>query len=504
MATNLWTVLPNRPVATQIISAGDGPTLITNTDLNNTVFLGDTDSIKATDPQGINPLGPNGSVSVDGKNDLFVVNGNATPVVVATLTGGLSNFLGITQGGGALAIPAIRSPNFGPTTGWEILQNGSAIFRSITLPAGSGGATVFAQSTTPTANNVNDLWINTGNNNEILTWNGSSWVAQQLGTSAISNGAITTALLAAGIVYAGIINGTTVSAATINGSTFNGTDFIFNSSGLFFYSGTPALGNLVLTIGTTSAGTDGFGNAYAAGNIVVYNSSTAFTVIKASSAGNLLLGAGSSAGAGLELPAQSATPTSSTSILYADSSGNISYRNGSGGFNGHLVNSLNTDITVRTVTSTTATQISGLFTIPANDMQVGAIYRFKCEGGGTQGSTAQAFGLLAALNGTGIASSGFSGNQIAISTAFTWWVECKLIIITTGVSGTCKMIITGGVSTSGRPTQTQAGPFGAFSTTAQSIDTTSSNTVSVLANVGSTTGAPTINGIYSTLERIGS
>ena len=50
---------------------------------------------------------------------------------------------------------------------------------------------------------------------------------------------------------------------TIRG-TFNGTNYIINSSGAFFYNGTPALGNLVTSI-ANAAGTDAFGNAYPAG-----------------------------------------------------------------------------------------------------------------------------------------------------------------------------------------------------------------------------------------------
>lgn len=50
---------------------------------------------------------------------------------------------------------------------------------------------------------------------------------------------------------------------TIRG-TFTGTDFIINSSGAFFYSGTPANGNLIASI-TSANGTDGFGNSYIAG-----------------------------------------------------------------------------------------------------------------------------------------------------------------------------------------------------------------------------------------------
>lgn len=46
--------------------------------------------------------------------------------------------------------------------------------------------------------------------------------------------------------------------------TFVGTDWIQNDDGQFFYSGPPALGNLVISL-ARAAGTDQFGNAYAAG-----------------------------------------------------------------------------------------------------------------------------------------------------------------------------------------------------------------------------------------------
>jgi hypothetical protein len=48
------------------------------------------------------------------------------------------------------------------------------------------------------------------------------------------------------------------------GGTFTGTNFIINSSGSFFYSGTPALGNLIASI-TNAGGTDAKGNIYFGG-----------------------------------------------------------------------------------------------------------------------------------------------------------------------------------------------------------------------------------------------
>lgn len=43
--------------------------------------------------------------------------------------------------------------------------------------------------------------------------------------------------------------------------TFTGTDFVINSAGAFFYSGTPAANNLIASI-TAATGTDAFGNHY--------------------------------------------------------------------------------------------------------------------------------------------------------------------------------------------------------------------------------------------------
>jgi hypothetical protein len=58
--------------------------------------------------------------------------------------------------------------------------------------------------------------------------------------------------------------GLNVAAGAITGVVFTGVNFILNSSGLFFYSGTPALGNLILSL-APSAGTDSFTNPYVQG-----------------------------------------------------------------------------------------------------------------------------------------------------------------------------------------------------------------------------------------------
>lgn len=194
---------------------------------------------------------------------------------------------------GALAIPQVMSPNYVTgVSGWIIRKDGTAEFHGIVVPPGTSGNTIFTQGTAPTALNTGDLWVNTSANNEVSIWNGTSWVAYQWGTSAIANGAITTGLLAAnavtaakiaantitaaqiasgtitatqiaantitaaqlaaGIVYAGIVDSTTVNAATFTGSTFKGTDFLINSSGEFYYNGSPCGSFSVSAVNHTS------------------------------------------------------------------------------------------------------------------------------------------------------------------------------------------------------------------------------------------------------------
>jgi hypothetical protein len=76
--------------------------------------------------------------------------------------------------------------------------------------------------------------------------------------------------------------------------TFDGTDFIINSSGAFFYSGTPAAGNLIASIASAS-GTDGFGNAYQQG-ITSYQGGTAGYIKMLAGLLNFSNGAGISTG----------------------------------------------------------------------------------------------------------------------------------------------------------------------------------------------------------------
>jgi hypothetical protein len=134
MATDTYTVSAKLTTATQIVWAGEGPVLIANTDLTQTIYLTENNAARVGDNQGLVALGPNGSVGVDGTRDFFAVTASTTPVQVATVSGGMTTFLGLTAGNGSLVLPSLFSPGFvSGVSGWSINKNGSAEFNSITI-----------------------------------------------------------------------------------------------------------------------------------------------------------------------------------------------------------------------------------------------------------------------------------------------------------------------------------------------------------------------------------
>lgn len=94
------------------------------------------------------------------------------------------------------------------------------------------------------------------------------------------------------------------------GSSFSGTDFVINSSGIFVYSGTPALGNLLVSIAPL-AGTDAFGNAYPQGINVNAGVIKGVQIISAGNAPEFLVYSGAPAANNLILSVSSAATTDS-------------------------------------------------------------------------------------------------------------------------------------------------------------------------------------------------
>jgi hypothetical protein len=102
-------------------------------------------------------------------------------------------------------------------------------------------------------------------------------------------------------------------AGVIKGPQFAGSDFIINQAGTFFYSGTPAAGNLIASV-ASSASTDTFGNHYLQG-VSSYQSGFANAMI----GGALLFYTGSLSG-GWVFQAQLVTDNSGDLLLSANGS----------------------------------------------------------------------------------------------------------------------------------------------------------------------------------------
>lgn len=127
-------------------------------------------------------------------------------------------------------------------TAWTSVQDTSIAAAQSAATAASAAATaaqttadgknkVFRQSTTPTASSIGDVWFNTGSDNAISRWDGSSWVATSLGNNALANlsankitsgsidaSVITVSNLNAGNISTGTLSADRIAAASITGA----------------------------------------------------------------------------------------------------------------------------------------------------------------------------------------------------------------------------------------------------------------------------------------------
>jgi hypothetical protein len=167
------------------------------------------------------------------------------------------------------------------------------------------------------------------------------------------------------------------------------------------------------------------------------------------------------------------------------------------------------DTSVTTVTAASASNLSTVYVIPANDMAVGVAYRLSCGGDGTQGSTRQNMTFAAGLAG---ASVGFQpvidATALAVSALFRWEAEILLIPVTTGGAATLHTRIKGCVTQSANniipgTAANNSIPFGGHSLAATAGDTTVANNFAVRFLWASTTGGPTITCRSTLFERLG-
>ena len=166
------------------------------------------------------------------------------------------------------------------------------------------------------------------------------------------------------------------------------------------------------------------------------------------------------------------------------------------------VPSTKTDTSSNTVTQATTTQLSGQFTVPANDANAGTCYRLKAAGFGTWGSTQQALTLIQILGGANINQVLFTNTDFAASDPFDWEIEMTTIVVTTGSSGTCRGLIAATLNKNNAGVTSANSVRGIRQAGGVTFNTTVSRTIQVNALWNATTGAPTITCDRTTFERI--
>lgn len=147
----------------------------------------------------------------------------------------------IVGGQNSLLIPAIQSPNYvHGETGWAIFKDGSAEFHDISIPEGSGGTVVTFSPTAPTSPSTGDVWYDTDAGLEASVWNGSGWVAYQIGAGAIAPGAVGMAQLADSVTARALGGITTTVSGTEPYNPVTGDLWINSSQGnsIWQYNGT--------------------------------------------------------------------------------------------------------------------------------------------------------------------------------------------------------------------------------------------------------------------------
>lgn len=335
---------------------------------------------------------------------------------------------------------------------------------------------------------------------------------------------------------------------TIRG-TFFGLDFILNSAGLFLYSSTPTLGNLIASVAIAN-GTDSFGNVYYAGfcsqnpGLAIGQLNQGFLKlgtpagfagtggavtanISSLTQGEISLFSGQQASAdtgmffnvtsaqenGLGVPAAfsgapiqiSPTVTAPNSasagpfLIAGPSSSAMAIMNIAG-----MIGTIPLTQAVQGGNTNNTTSMNAMFTpfgIPAHDAKNGTAYEIECGGHGTQAATTAttlnfqlfAFGLAWAL-------STDNGNVVAGGN-FHWHFKGTLIL--GDQTNNAPASFFGMMTISQSSASAQGHPTAMDQQRASGVDTTVSTNVTLQAGWTSVVNSPTLVCTGATFKRIG-
>lgn len=342
-------------------------------------------------------------------------------------------------------------------------------------------------------------------------------------------------------------NNVTIRGGAIVGGTLTGTDWIINAAGSFFYSSTPAHGNLVASI-ASAGGTDGFGNVYQAGTWA-YGSAGASAGLGASGIDAALLlvpggsthvtsvpqviAAGTNAGAvneaewlvlesgkagghddaTIQLISQNANATAAArmvfefggSIAVQINKTNVTITTGGGtGFSG-TPDISQVDTTVDTNANNGTQPMTQTWAIPALDPQVGTVYEIETTFNGTFQSATLGFKPRLSANPTMVTSGGdvIANTFFGAGAGFAGHVRLKMIVTATGAGGTADFFINGGVGNNGNRSPGVNEAYLSSQATGVAIDTTAANTLVIVSVWGSNVAGQTVVSHGSTFTRKG-
>jgi hypothetical protein len=212
-----------------LISEGDGPTLLVNTDLTNNLYLSHSNSPVAGDPRMAVILSPQSYIVFDGTEDVYGITLPGVNIQVQIIPGGVSYFQsGITSGG-------------------LIVNNAGLFFYNGTPRLGNLMFSIAATAGTDPYGNIYPAGIET---------------QQSPGGFFVYNGTPGSGKLAVAIAPQ--------SGTDPFGNAYPvGISLAQNPGGLFVYNGAPGSGKLALAI-APAAGTDAYGNTYPLGLSIGY------------------------------------------------------------------------------------------------------------------------------------------------------------------------------------------------------------------------------------------
>lgn len=257
--------------------------------------------------------------------------------------------------------------------------------------------------------------------------------------------------------------------------------------------------------GVASAGSGGAGQV-----IVTYNSATpTYTLSVSASSSTDTYGnpyAVGFTGPLLTLTNQSstvATNTAATSIV-ANNAGNPTATN-SQGFTGTM-SLAQVDPTLNTVTATVATSLSKSYAVPANDPQVGTVYRLSAWGDWTSAAAPTPVRFQINVGGGSVASILLGGLAQTASTTYEWYATTVVQYTGVGASGTLQSWLSMNygvynVSLQQSSPPQLAGMAGARSLVA--VGTLTATTIQLLGSFNASTSGQTIHCFGSSLERVG-